>query len=286
MIGDLRDRVLERLGFAAPPNPDLPGLRSVYAAWCERVPFDNLRKMIALLTGGDSPLPGGDASDFFAAWLSHGCGGTCWATSNALFELLDSLGFRARRVAGSMRDLGSVTHASVKVSLEGRDWLVDSSLLTNIPLPLACGVFVSDDPVVPAEVEADDGTHVIWIQALSSQSYLPCRLLVDPADHAFYSSCYEASRRRSPFNRRLYVRCNRPNTVLLLMGATLWTKTPDATAECELAPEGICRSLVDRFGIAEALVGEFARIGALDASLSEAAGPKPPESPSKPPSMR
>ena len=286
MNADLCQRVLARLGFAEPPETDLAGLRAVYAAWCERVPFDNLRKMIALSIGGGAPLPGVDAGDFFAAWLAHGCGGTCWATSNALCELLQSLGFAARRVAGSMRDLGHVTHASVKVSLEGLDWLVDSSLLTNIPLPLGDSVFVSDDPVVAAEVEADNGTHLVWSRAVSSQSYLPCRLLLDLVDHAFYGASYEASRRRSPFNNRLYIRRNRPGATLLLMGGTLWVNEPHGTRERELAPEEIRGSLVDDFGIAGALVDEFVRTGALEASLTAPPGPKPPQASRQPPSLR
>ena len=47
----LIDRVLERLGFGTPPAIDLDGLSGLYAAWCARVPFDNVRKIIALRTG-------------------------------------------------------------------------------------------------------------------------------------------------------------------------------------------------------------------------------------------
>ncbi|MDX2030503.1 MAG: arylamine N-acetyltransferase [Blastocatellia bacterium] len=118
---DLRERILARLGFSAAPAADLDGLRALYEAWCMRVPFDNVRKMIALRGGGSEPLPGGEAADFFAAWLRDGVGGTCWPTSNGLFALLDALGFEARRIAGAMRDLGIVNHGSVKVKLDGRD---------------------------------------------------------------------------------------------------------------------------------------------------------------------
>ena len=149
----LREQVLDRLGLPGPPRTDLEGLAALYGAWCARVPFDNVRKMIALRSRPDGPLPGLGAQDFFEQWMAHGAGGTCWPTSNALFELARALGFEARRVAGSMRDLGVVNHASVKVRADGREWLVDSSQLTNVPLPLDDQVFVHDDPVFPAEVE-------------------------------------------------------------------------------------------------------------------------------------
>ena len=56
----LRDSVLERLGLSALTS-GLPGLQAVCKAWCAQVPFDNLRKMIALLTAAGGPLPGADA---------------------------------------------------------------------------------------------------------------------------------------------------------------------------------------------------------------------------------
>src|SRR5438477_9902750 len=100
----LVERVLERFGIRSAPAPDHVGLHTIYAAWCTHVPFDNVRKMIALRTDDTGPLPGGDAEDFLATWLAHGTGGTCWPSSNALFALVDALGFDARRVTGSMGD--------------------------------------------------------------------------------------------------------------------------------------------------------------------------------------
>jgi N-hydroxyarylamine O-acetyltransferase len=91
--GALLERVLERLGFCAAPSADLAGLRAVYSAWCGKVPFDNGRKMIALRAQHDLPLPGGDAEQFFETWLAHGTGGTCWPSSSAVYELVQSLGF-------------------------------------------------------------------------------------------------------------------------------------------------------------------------------------------------
>lgn len=52
----------------------------------------------------------------------------------------------------------------------------------------------------------------MWTDTPPNSSYLPCRLLVDPADEALYRSSYEASRERTPFNQRLYARRNRPDT--------------------------------------------------------------------------
>jgi hypothetical protein len=58
-----------------------------------RVPFDNVRKMIALRSAGHTPLPGGDAVEFFENWLEHGTGAPagrramrcmyCWRRSDS-----------------------------------------------------------------------------------------------------------------------------------------------------------------------------------------------------------
>jgi hypothetical protein len=79
----LRDRILERLGLSRLPSPDFEGLCELYGAWCGRVSFDNVRKVVALQTGRD--LPGRTAEEFFEAWLDLGAAGTCWPGSNALY---------------------------------------------------------------------------------------------------------------------------------------------------------------------------------------------------------
>lgn len=282
----LQEQVLERLGFSDPPSLDQEGLGALYGAWCARVPFDNVRKMIVLRTRPDDPLPGADADEFFEHWLAHGTGGTCWPTSNALFELVHALGFEARRVAGSMHDLGVVNHASVKVRIDGGEWLVDSSQLTNVPLPLGDRVFVHDDAVFPAEVEPVDGTFVLWTHSPPNSTHLPCRLLVDPATRAAYVAGYDASRTRSPFNQRLYVRRNRPGELLVLAGKTRFSRTARGLGVRELEPDEICDALREDAGLSDALIDQWVRCGGLEASFEPPSGPKPPPVTRKPPSLR
>jgi len=282
--GDLRRRVLERLGFDGPPAATLDGLRAIYRAWCARVPFDNVRKMIALGTNG--PLPGADAADLFEHWLADGAAGTCWPTSNALFALLQATGFAARRITASMRDMGTANHASVKVAIDGRDWLVDSSLLTNEPLPLGPGAFAHDDHAILVEVEAIDATHVIWAFTPPNSSYVSCRLLDDPATAAEYVAGYEASRVHSPFNQRLYARRNHPGELVVIVGSSRFSKTVAGVTGLDLAPNELVRSLRDDIGLSESLIEEWARAGGLEASYEAPRGPKPSPATGRPPSQR
>lgn len=280
----LRDRVLARLGFPRPPAADLAGLRALYGAWCAAVPFDNVRKMIALRSGG--ALPGSEAPEFFEAWLEHGTGGTCWPTSHALCALLESCGFAARRVAGAMRDLGVLNHGSVKVRFGADDWLADSSMLTGAPLPLGPGIYVADDPVFAAEVEAVDGSHVVWADLPPNPEYLPCRILVDPSDHAAYLAGYEASRAASPFNQRLFARRNRPGEIVILYGRTRFGKTAAGRTSRDLDAEGLRRALREEIGLSARIVEAWEACGALAASFEPPAGPKPPPAARRPPSKR
>jgi arylamine N-acetyltransferase len=286
MTPDLRDRVTEGFGFSSHPSPDLEGLRALYRAWCYNVPFDNVRKMIALRNSELGPLPGGTAEDFFEGWLEDGAGGTCWSTSNALFELVDALGFDARRVVGSMRDMGAPNHGTVRVRCDGVDWLIDSSMLTIHPLPLGDEIYIHDDAIAPVEVEPVDGTHLLWFSLPSSNTTIPCRLFDEPADHAGYLASYEASRNRGPFNQRLYVRRNRPEELVVLVGNTRFSKTAEGVHQRELSREELCQALRIDVGLSEGLIQRWIESGGLDASFEAAVEAPLPPITELPPSQR
>jgi arylamine N-acetyltransferase len=261
------DRVLERLKLSRGVTPDLDGLRTVYAAWCASMPFDNTAKLIALGTNAPGNLPGIDAEEFFERWLTHDVGGTCWPSSNALFVLLDSLGFRARRAAGSMRDTGIMSHGTVKVRIADKDWLVDSSMLTNVVIPLTDRVFVGGDPVFPVEVEIHDGAHVIWWDLPPNPTWIPCRLLADDVSHKYYVERYEASRERSPFNERIYARRNLGNAILIVTGNRRIRKDQSGIDSTELDDAALYRSLRNEIGVSELLLDQLTEMPAWKMSF-------------------
>jgi len=267
---------------------DIEGLRALYGAWCRNVPFDNVRKLVALRTGEAGPLPGSDATDFLHHWVAHGTGGTCWSSSNALFELVVSYGFDARRVAASMRDLGVPGHGSVKVRIDGDDWLVDSSMLQMYPIPLRDKLHVDRDDLFGVEVEPVNGTHLVWFDSPPYDEYFPCRLLMDPVDYAFYLERYEISRTNGPFNHHLSVRYNRGNERSVLQGHTRHRKTVNGMVSEELAPGELCRVLREDVGISAEMVERWVACGALDAAYEPRIQPPVSGAPpfTKPPSRR
>src|ERR1043166_1095811 len=135
---DLLERVLMQLGLSERPAPALVGLQTLYAAWCRRVPFDNVRKLIHVRNHDPGPLPGDDAAEFFEAWLTYGTGGTCWAGNGALHALLVSLGFQASRGMGTMLVAPHIppNHGTVLVTSGAPRYVVDASILHSEPLPL------------------------------------------------------------------------------------------------------------------------------------------------------
>lgn len=260
----LIERVFARLGFGSVPKPDRAGLEALYATWCRTVPFDNLRKRIALASGKPDPLPGGLPEDFLAAFLEHGTGGTCWPSSNGLHALVAACGFDVRRISASMFDRNDHNHGSLIVRLDGAEWMVDSSIENDLPIRLARGVAGAiDDPVHPIRVEpVGDGFRVHWGMAQNANT-IPCRLMQDPVDEAFYLERYEISRGYSVFNNALYARRNFPGRLVSFVGNTRHEKTAAGVASRALAPEELERALVGELGLSEAIVARLRACGGL-----------------------
>jgi N-hydroxyarylamine O-acetyltransferase len=287
LSNDLLNRVKNALELPEIIPADTAGLRLLYAAWCEKVPFDNIRKMISLRSGTCVPLAGLDAEDFFENWLENGSGGTCWPSSNALYVLLRLLGFDARRVAASMFDIGIINHGTIKVNLDGHDWMLDTSMLTNEPLPLNGGVYIGNPPV-GVEVEPLTDTYMVWIDFVPLPKFVPCRLHIDPVDTPFYHERYEIfSREQSPFNQRLYMRTSGSPGPSVLYGNTKFSRTADgAVVIREFTPDQLCAYLTDEAGISPALVERWAASGSLESTFDPANAGSAPEVIGVRPSLR
>src|SRR5262245_20524864 len=122
----LVEEVLACLGLSQREEPTLDFLQQLYRAWCQRVPFDNILKMIHVHSGNPAPLPGSTAEDFLQSWLKLKTGGTCWSSANAFYTLLVSLGFEASLGVGTMLAAPDLppNHGTVIVTLEGAVYLV------------------------------------------------------------------------------------------------------------------------------------------------------------------
>ncbi len=259
----LVERVLLRLGFRARPEPAFEPLRRLYAAWCQRVPFDNLRKLIHVRAGAAGPLPGDDPVDFFEAWLRHGAGGTCWAGNGALHALLRSLSFDARRGLGTMLVAPNVppNHGTVMVPIDSRRYLLDASILHGEPLPL--------DEHAPTQVghgawgvrcERRGGNWYVHWRPLHTPAGLDCRIerLGVPAPE--FHERHERSRPWSPFNFSAYARSNRGDAVLgIAFGRQVELGADGSVRQFEPTPAQRTQFLIEGLGIDAALVAGLPR---------------------------
>lgn len=258
--------MLGRLGVESPAG-GLEGLRHVYGAWCAHVPFDNVRKMIWLRRRSEEALPGSDAAHFYEGFLADGAGGTCWATANALFELLSGLGFQVNRITGSMRDMGFVNHGSVRAEADGAQWLVDPSILNGAPVEFADRPVRQQHPVFGIEMEPDNGTHVARMQTPPWEEPFPCRFGPEAVSRDYFAAKYEASREMSPFNQRLYARRNRGDAMVVLFGNMRYVKTADGVVARALTADGVCEALQRDMGMSPRLVREWVDSGSLADSM-------------------
>jgi N-hydroxyarylamine O-acetyltransferase len=259
---ELVEQVLLKLGFRERPTNDLVGLETLYGRWSRNVPFDNVQKWRFLSSGKAGPLPGHTAEDFFLAWLAHGTGGTCWAVSHALYDLLDALGFHVRRATSTMLSAPGVrgpNHGTVLASIDGRDYLVDGTMLTERPIPIQEGDHRAvQHPGAQIRIEQRDGHwHVLW-RPVHVPDGLWCRIDEIGVPFSVFDQWYESTRGWSPFNFSLYARANMADRVTGVAFGNRVRIEPDGQAVVEpISEDERVRLLVEDLGIAEELASDL-----------------------------
>ncbi len=260
---ELIERVLLKLGFTDLPSLDLAGLNALCAAFCSSVPFDNIQKRIWFAGDQTTPLTGGDPTEFFENWLTHGTGGTCWPINDGLYALFHSLGFDARRIAGCiiMEEYPGTNHGSMVVTLDGVGYLIDANIgsfkvLALVPnTPASTGEGIHDISAVPI----DGGFDVFWYTGINRKEPLVFRTEPehDPVDHAFFLEAYDRTKSKGHdlFNYALYI-CRRfPDSIVTLGRKNKITVAAHNIAtKTEISDAERRRVLVEELGISEEIV--------------------------------
>lgn len=257
----LVERVLARLGLNEPPEPTLEGLRELYAAWCGRVPFENVRKIIHVRGELAGVLPGSSAEDYLEAWLQFGTGGTCWPGAGALHALLRSLGFVSARVMATMMAAPNLppNHGSVRVSFGEQRYLVDTSMLHGVPLLL--------DPEAPTVIShpawglrcarREDRWHVSW-RPLHKTDGFDCRLERFGVSGHDYHRSYNQTRSWSPFNYEVSARKNRGNEVVgVAFGHSVILRADGTVTREPLTLESRNKFLIEQLELSEEIVARL-----------------------------
>jgi len=92
---------------------------------------------------------------------------------------------------------------------------------------------------------------------------MPCRLMDDPVDEAFYLERYEISRGYSVFNNALYARRNFPGRLVSFVGRIRHEKTASGVVTRELAPDELRKALIEELRLSEAIVARLDACGGL-----------------------
>jgi N-hydroxyarylamine O-acetyltransferase len=258
---ELLERVLDGLGLAGIPAADLAGLRAVYGAWCRRVPFDNIRKLIHVRSEASGALPGDSAEDFFSAWLKYRTGGTCWAGNGALCTLLATLGFAARRGVATMMVAPDIppNHGTVIVEIEGAPYVVDASILHVEPLRLTSGQVTTIEHSAWGVRAAEHGTlwHIEW-RPIHTPGRIECRIDQLAATRAEFHERYAKTRAWSPFNYELHARRVVGDSMVgVAHGQRIEFNASGAHLQRRLHAEERNRVLIDELGLNEEIVAQL-----------------------------
>jgi N-hydroxyarylamine O-acetyltransferase len=258
---DLLERVLMKLGLSERPAPTLDGLQTLYAAWCRKVPFDNVRKLIHVHHHDPGPLPGDDAAEFLEAWLTYGTGGTCWAGNGALHALLMSLGFQTSRGMGTMLVAPHIppNHGTVLVTYDETHYIVDASMLHSEPLRLDTDTPTGvTHPAWGVQCSTRDGYWYIRWHPAHMLDGLDCRLDHLHVTRETFRERHEQTRPWSPFNYELYARLICGEAVVSTTGGQrVELNGTGGVVRNRLEGDDRVRLLVDELGMREEIVQQL-----------------------------
>lgn len=157
------------------------------------------------------------------------------------------------------------THGTTLVRFDGVDHWVDSSMLTNVALPLvAHDTTRHDDPVSPVRAEPVGDLWRIWWTNAIDGGEIGCLLLDDDVSAEHFVARYEWSRTMSPFNTAVYATRNSTDVWITIASGQRFERRADTITSAALGDDRD-QVLVAEFGYSEAVV---ARLPADDAPTS------------------
>jgi len=240
----------ERIDYRGDFAPTLDTLRAVHLAHATHIPFENLD----VLLGRPIRL---DLESIIAKLIHAGRGGYCFEQNALLAVVLETAGFRVKRLAARVRmgaaEVRPRSHMLLLIEAEGERWLADAGFGgEGLLLPVA---------LKPGQVERhfdwqyrvvmDDGLNVLqslrpegWFDLYSftlEQQY--------PVDYEV-SNHFTSTFPQSPFVTRLVVQRPGENVRLTLVNRQLTERRCDGSSETTLPDdEALLETLAERFGL-------------------------------------
>ncbi|WP_159090741.1 arylamine N-acetyltransferase [Aquimarina aquimarini] len=251
-------RVLKKLELSEKIEPTLENLQMIYLQWCRNVPFDNFWKRLHLNNNRFSEQKQINANVFFDIWLTHGLGGTCWVTSNALFHLLKFLGYNIHFITGSMGDIEGTNHGSIIVLLNKKQYMVDTSMLNEEPISLK-EKKNSSHSLHPINILLSGGEMSLLFELCNSKNKMTWTITSNEVGFDKIEHLNQISMITSLFNDCVYIRKNSKDAIYSIIGNTFYIKTADKTAQEVLGNKEIEKKLKEVMGFSEEIVEHISK---------------------------
>lgn len=248
------DAYRARIGYDGPDTPTIDTLRDLHERHLDSIAFE----AVDVLLGRGVDL----AEKAIDAKLIAGRrGGYCFEQNSLFKRVLARMGFAVEGLAARVlwmappdAPVAPRTHMALRVTLDGRPWLVDVGFGSSVPpAPLRMDTeepqrtlhdtyrIIPFGPALLAQVWRNGG----W-RAMYELSPEPCQ----PADYEL-ANWYTSTHPDSPFRRSLTVARTRPEARHALLDNRLTLRRPDGTVEQHvLNAAGLERALEEVFGLA------------------------------------
>jgi arylamine N-acetyltransferase len=244
--GRLLDRFLRHFRLE-PGLPPAELLRSAVAAFA-RLPYENLTKIIK-----HRELPRAEDArrhpdEVLNDHIAYGAGGTCFALTATLLNLVRALRWQAEPLLADRR-YGANTHCALLVRIDGRPHLVDPGYLIVDPIPL--------DIDAPREIHTAfndliltprDGGRIDLATRNRGQTTYRLTFKTSPAEPGEFLRAWDASFDWEMMRYPVLSRVAGPRQ-LYLQGNRLQSRGHDDIARQELPPDQLAERMAVEFGI-------------------------------------
>lgn len=232
------DAYLARIGYEGERTPTAGTLRELHARHAAAFAFENLE----IILGRPVLL---DLKSLQEKMVGRRRGGYCYEQNLLYAAALERFGFQVSGLGARIRmgetKIRPVTHALLKVRLDGTDWITDvgfggEALLE--PVPLRDGVEVRQGGWTFGLVrEGEDGTWVLRSRHADGwfDLYAFGPEARHPADYGVFNY-YISTHPRSPFTGRTVVQQPGPDLRRTLIGTELTLTRPDWSREVRQVP--------------------------------------------------
>ena len=235
-------------------------LNRLIQAYIRRVPWESVSRIIRRHTTTQTSECPRWPEEFWSETLSWGTGGTCFENNLAFFSLLSTLGFTGYLTINDMLDQRAC-HTAIIISWQGQKYLVDVAIPLHCALPVRGDEITKRSTLLHHYTIRPSGGGIFEIE----RSHHPKRniytLLDRPVPLDEYKAAVERDYEATGYfldrviivkiiNERLW-RFNSLERPYKLEGFGKTSKE-----EIPLEPEGVSRSLAEKFGIAEAKVAD------------------------------